>query len=224
MRIRNLLKENSPKIPSDAYAYYPFNGDTLDYSGNGRDIVSTNKVTVNSDHVLPYDTYSYLKTPIQIVNGMTDTTTSVSFYWDGVLYIDTRKNRALFGITTLLTSDWVRNSFVIQINSSSNGNIYISGYINDGWAVAIPQLSIGVHNITITKSSNTFKCYLDGELYNTLLFTGNLAVNSSQTLHIGNRSNNGNGFDQGFRGPIYGFVHYKRVLSDDEIKALAESL
>jgi hypothetical protein len=194
-------------------AYYPFNGNTADASGNGYDGTATN-VTLTTDRFgkansayMFNGTNSSINSNFPAINS---TSTITFWYYTTAAY----SNGPNFLETSSSFCSINQNDGTLDYAQNlSSGNAYVnSGSIT-------PSTLNNWHFVAISYATDTIKIYVDGILKNKTKTTGSLTPISS--LLLGKRPNN-TGF---YNGKLDEIKVYGCALNAKEIKDLsAENL
>jgi len=198
--------------PTDYIAYYPFNGNTNDVTGNFNAINYGATLTTGKDG-LPDTAYSFAENSFilsdfdtsQINNAMTifvickPTSSSPTALFGNNL-----------GVPDVATIEcYINNNNKLVWVRINNGN-YIT--ITNGIS-SINQW----YKIAITVGGGMFNIYVDGILIAETAYTG-IMQNVVNKLHIGNRGNMP--YNTTFSGSIDEVKIYNRALTQDEINSL----
>lgn len=195
-------------------AYYPFNGNANDESGNG------NNGTVNG---------------AMLVNDRLGNANS-AYSFDGVDdYIDCGNNTILDITDSITVSAWIKHDtgepgswedILMKGNATYGFQFYSSeGYFtfhltSDGWRNLSSNIkpAPGVwYHIVGTYNGSEQKVYINGELKNSALWTGQIESHLDMPLTIGYKVASDNSF---FKGTIDEVSIYNRDLSECEIQTL----
>ncbi len=208
-------------------AWYQFEGNANDSSGNGNDGVEHGGVTyvdgvigkakkfINS---LSYSSPSSEHDYISIPNSIDSNKFSISL-WVKFNKLSYKDSEALFsygqdGQTTN------KEFFAIWIDKDSK--IYVSEYDSNGKYISLEGIKIGTeiyHNIQITNSNNKLTLYIDSNLIDQ---NNSLRIKFNQTnyLLIGSHEWWNYSKSTRFNGFIDDLRIYNRILNENEIKAL----
>ncbi|MEN8220515.1 MAG: LamG domain-containing protein, partial [Pseudomonadota bacterium] len=198
-------------------AYYPFDGNAKDASGNGNH-GTVHGATLTKDrfgNTVNAYTFDGINDNIQTVNTFGDNAAQISVVlwlkanslntsWSGVI------GRDRGGVNTddvwnvLLADDEIR----VEVAETGNKEFSLSHKIDTSWH------SVGM---VYNGSTQTFKMYFDGNLVNQVATeVGVLGSTPSLKLTIGSYSNN----TYMFNGSIDDIRIYNRAISESEIKQL----
>jgi hypothetical protein len=204
-------------------AYYPFNGNANDESGNGNNGTVFGGAITNNTLVLGDNASDRLSLPYTIINGMTDFTFSARLKintihligsWACNIFIsgarNSEQNAITFGYRKTLNKWW------LGINEASNPIYYFdeNTLIADGnW-----------HYITVLRNGTTARLYIDGVIIGTDILVvadqisidpGGSIIGQEQDIVGGNFAQH-----QSWAGEIDGIRIYNRALTATEIQAL----
>jgi hypothetical protein len=197
-------------LPTDGLvAYYPFNGNANDESGNGNNgIVYGATLTVDRKGIINSayrfnGSDNYIKYPL--LSSSNVITISLWFYWE-----NTSANEMIFynGFAD-------RNGFGLLV-SSNNGSIGNKlGIIHGGLSYNIlsnsPICPNNIwKNVIVIKENNLWKLLIDSQLISTGTGSPNLATGSFTISYIANH----------FKGKIDDIRIYNRTLTETEIQQL----
>ena len=226
---------------AQSYAYYPFNGDINDHSGNGRNLtIQGSTVNIESDYV--QSTGGRLVSPFRMNNSISST---VSFTVFTPSNLNSDKDRYIFSAMLNANTNWINTRYCFgvpanmgnkyyfgsqagQIDTYTNGNNWDSnrtGGLNSCYNLSSINLN-SKNNITIVRdvTNSKFKIYVNG----TLDFEANMLDNRGGTSGsyyftlLDEDSNRGRGYH--FVDKLYNFVYWDYVLSNSEISAVANDL
>ncbi len=209
-------------------AYYPFNGDVKDYSGNGYDGVADN-ITIYVNGIVgkaaKFDKYLQLiALPNDLLNGK-DTTT-VSFW----IKIDKPDNR--MGIISGSNSSHDNEYLIFLANGHAAEPTTHQGYLKYHFNIQGENGTYGTikvndgkfHMVTVVTTPTGAKCYVDGKL-DAKVDKTITPFNIESKIWIGNDQDCVDGCweeNQQFYGEIDELRFYNRALSEDEVKDLYE--
>ncbi|GBF50115.1 concanavalin A-like lectin/glucanases family protein [Leptospira ryugenii] len=205
----NAIQKLAIQVPTGLIAYFPFNGNTNDVSGNGNDLTIMGTPSLATDrNGLPNSAY--------IFNSNLD-------------YMEkANPNRVPTGNNNRTTCVWVRStsspvnlvSFGAAVNGQGNGlalgnsSILHYGYVTDQTTDHFYLLGRWVHICGTYDGANS-QIYFNGSLRSTTGITW--ATAASATLRVGRRMDAG----EFFSGSLDDIRIYNRVLSASEIQALS---
>ncbi len=214
-----IAEYNTVPVPTDGLiAYYPFNGNANDLSGNGNNgtvngnvlLTSDRKGNGNSAYDFPGIAYNYISVPHHQTLALNNFTINAWIY---------------------TTTDYGYGQIVQKnrdINSGHYG-LYINcvvgkvNYTNNVQAVSATNPSIGEwHMITGSVSGNNAKFYIDGVLMQDSIAPNNFVYSGSDNLAIGMHYYSGvpSYWTYPFKGKIDDIRIYNRQLNNDEVQAL----
>ena len=224
-----------------SYAYYPFNGNINDYSGNGRNLSSpVGNVSVYSDYV--QSSGGRLVAPYRMNNAISSTV-SFTIFVPSSLYV----SDDMFIFSALLTgsSSWPYERYVFGIPrhmgnyyffGSQAGRIdnYTNGYSwdsnrTDGLnsCYNLPSIILNAkNNITIVRDvvNYKFKIYVNGVLDFQANMLSNYGGESSSYYFTLLDEDSGRGRGYHFNNKLYNFVYWDYVLDEKEIKIVSDDL
>jgi hypothetical protein len=222
---------NSIDITTGLVAYYPFNGNANDESGNGNN-GTINGATLTTDRNGNVNSaYSFNGTSdnIRINNSTNLNNPSVSI--SGWFYTNTNATDTFFGAKSIIGKYWDSpsncdsnyNSYIFCLAKQNNnstvclGTSFYSG--NDFYYNQPVNIGTWYHFTFVHDSSSGGKIYINGQLVasNT---TGGLICNGINPIYIGADSKSGNLF-RFFNGKIDDIRIYNRSLTQDKISYLA---
>lgn len=204
-------------------AYYPFNGDAMDASGNGNDGI-TKGVTFGLDR-------------FSVKNK------SASFLGNSNSYIQIKNSRTLTTASQLTISGWIKTSQ----GGSGNPRIYSKGWSPNSAGEIIINRSLGNSNaisysvvspertkgngvtsigtvtpelwahIVFTDDGNRQSCYINGSLDSFVILGYGYIPTNSMDIFLGRNSQNPSDY---YQGSIDDVRIYNRALSGAEVAAL----
>ena len=208
----------NPDMTNGLVAYYPFNGNANDESGNGNNGIIQGNVVLTTDRFgktnraydFPGIAFNYIQVPdapslqmsVFTLNAWIFTT---SDYGSGQVI---QKGR-----------DISNGHYGLYTTSVGGTNLY--GGINN--TTGINQPSIGVwHMVSGIVSGNKAKFYLDGKFMKDTTLSNSFLYSGSDPLAIGMHYFSGvpSAWTYPFKGKIDDIRIYNRSLSDNEISAL----
>ncbi len=212
-------------------AYYPFNGNAKDASGNGYDGVAIN-VTLTSDrNNVNNAAYLFNKSSIdlgvlpKLGNAPSTFTKSVWILADGnqnnfckMPILSKRQNDSdkwfSFGGGGNGTVDvpWKEQAYFF-----ADGGGYASGIANAAYSSS-KTIDNKWHHLVAIKDKNSLRLYFDGNLESSK--TDNLEINSSSNMTLGYQAVWGFECEKYFFGKIDDVGIWNRVLSNEEIQYL----
>ena len=206
-------------------AWYPFNGNANDESGNGNN-GTINGATLTSDrNGNANSAYSFdgVDNQIDANNTSNIAIASNSANTISIWFISNGNN---YGSLLSFTSDIPGDmSYRIQLVHETNGNITFNGAQYSGLPnppyvqVSCPNITLNTwNNIVVTHENSLVKIFLNSELINSNQYTGPIApVAQSMNLHFGYIPNEP---QERFAGTIDDIAIYNRALTPSEITAL----
>ncbi|RLD25634.1 MAG: hypothetical protein DRI54_04505 [Bacteroidetes bacterium] len=217
---------NAQDISSGLIAYYPFNGDATDESGNGNDgqvinAMLTEDLNGNQNSAYLFngiDTYISIPSSASLNSPDTAITMSAWFYLNGFSLVGDS-----FG-PVLMKSDNPANSFSYRLSLSSSG---VAAATNNwqNWTGSDTVLALNTwYHIAISLSETESKIYLNKVLLNVLPedqeYTAEFIVDNLP-LEIGRDVP---GLLEIFNGVIDEVRVYDRALNEEEINMLYDDL
>lgn len=217
---------NNPIVPIDGLvAYYPFNGNTNDESGNNHNCTS-NEVTLVSDRKGNSNkAYSFNGTTSYITGAIPNMTELTVSFWFKNSDTDFNRYEKFFSFGVEDLNAGIQNSYDQSANCAGSLYSYASNnngsastpcnsapnYSNGQWHHAVMQYAVGV---------NGYKIYVDGSLAAELTIAN--AFNTFNYLDIGRSNAPCCGYFQGtkYKGELDDFRIYSRILTSSEILAL----
>lgn len=215
-----ILKPTASPIPTDYIAYWPFNGNANDESGNGHDgTVQPGAALVNDRFGNPNSAYyfsgalnSYILVPAfaRGSNGMT-----VSIWIKGGI------SQLNSPFISHRTTGGVNLNFHFVENNNTGTFILSVGYEDNSGVSVGPGTTLDTswHHILWTTdgiSGNNIDIYIDNTLYASAVLTDNL-TDTSQSLAFGRT---GQGNFQHWKGSVDDTRYYNRKVTADERTAL----
>ena len=205
-------------------AYYPFNGNANDESGNGNNCNVQNGTRIDTGRNSSLNSSYYF-------DGVDDRMQSITSFFNASndfsisLWCKSssfQQNQTIFNTTphTIITLSY--NYF---LHSQGDlmllyGNGQFSGWYNIGGGVFTPQTSLQNiwNNIVLTKSNGTFSVYENGIILNSVSITQNPASTLSK-INLGNCDPTS--CSEIFNGYLDDIRIYNRALSASEVAYLA---
>jgi hypothetical protein len=213
-----MMGGNVVPIPTDYVAYYPFNGNADDESGNGNNGIVTDATLTTDRHSQSNKAYDFdgITSEIRVPDAPELDMGVGSFticFWvqtsqvtsDGRI-IDKRGTGADIGYTSLLNGGGFIELSAFSGNEARDGTL---GIVNDGsWHFVVHEYD------TLAQQMYT---RLDGGLRSLGTYIGDVgSLDNAKDLYIGRRLTGGRYFD----GKIDDIGIYKRILTSAEIQAL----
>ena len=213
--------EDTPAIPTDGLvAYYPFNGNTNDESGNGNNGIA-NGATLTTDRKGIVNNAAYrfngIDNYIRVENSSSlsfNKASSWSFWFrstanNGTPYCIFAKNHDQEGLL---------NSF-ISFNNDNTINFWVS-YISPSVSIITAEKSNWNHFVTTFDEQNSrIKFYCNGILVNEQNVSFSHQPSNGKELMIG-KMTQFIGYNWASDGDIDDFRVYNRILTDTEVLAL----
>lgn len=213
-------------IPTDGLvAYYPFNGNANDESGNGNDGVVLGGATVNDVLVLRNNNFDRVSLPHTILDGLSDFACSAKLKIN-ILHTTGSgipQNTWMHGWRT--SED---NAFSLLYYTNVNGVVSEWAFaVNNNYATGwLPNSDIedhDWHHVVIQRSGSIGKLYIDGLQIGDSVTVAGAAINiDSNCLVLGQEIDDNGTFaqNQSWAGEMDNVRIYNRALSDSEIQAL----
>jgi hypothetical protein len=213
------VPESTSNITEGLVAYYPFNGNANDESGNG------NHGSVRGNVVLTYDrfgnansAYRFPGEPFNYISVPDDETLHCStFTLNAWVYTDADN----YGSGYLINKgrDINNGSYRLLVRDVGATNLY--GGSNDAYIDDNPETGVW-HMVTGTVEGKTARYYLDGVLMDERTLSYPFVFNNSDPLTLGMHYYSG--VPSYWAYPLLGIMDdvriYNRVLSPSEIKTL----
>lgn len=215
----------SAEVPTDGLlAYYPFNGNANDESGNGNDGVLFGGASVSDVLILGDNNEDFLSLPYTILNGLSDFTIS-SLLKINTFHIGGTSLAGNYFISGAKSSDPAANSiYICYYPSLQKWRILI----RPGWEVDF-EIDTTIednnwHYVSVTRENSIAKLFIDGShVGGEVVVTDSTLVIDPNGLIVGQEQDIvGGGFekDQSWAGEIDNLAFYNRALSDAEIYSL----
>ncbi len=206
------------QIPTNGLvAFYPFNGDTNDESGNGNNgsivggVYLANDRFGNAAKAMYFNgTDGYIQVPNSTSLQSPVTSLSISAW----IYIDSWPGLAAAGIVHK-TNTTNYGQYGLNYQAWETPGIHMASSSAAGVAPAVLDFKKWYH-IILTYNSGTIKIYLNGTLLSTASSSANLTVDTNP-LTIGLDSPGGNEFLKGLLDDVR---IYNRELNEPEVKTL----
>ena len=197
-------------------AHYPFSGDANDITGNGNDGTLQGSPSLTTDrNGVGNNSYQFNGINQYITTNLTVATTSYSFsFWvksnqGGGL---ASGNEVFLGTTDVIPN----NVFFI----GHFGNQIWVGLGDNSYTTNLNSFGTGWSHIVLTINGANASVYQDGQLLQTISWTG--TISNSSVINIGRGGNDG-AIPYYFNGNIDDLRVYDKVLSSAEIQALYAS-
>jgi hypothetical protein len=212
------IRSTGDSVDDGLIAYYPFNGNADDASGNGID-GTVNGATLTSDREgNPDSAYRFDGDQDYIQTGSSPslqvrTTMSIAA-WIKVEDFDGVSSRAIAAQGTIFDTDGNWQFFVTK-----NGALRFGKNNTDFSVTSDAAISTSTwHHIAVTFSSGAVKFYVDGEIASTVEMGSSSFNETSDGIKIGEREYSQASND--FKGKIDQFRLYGRVLSMSDVQQL----
>jgi hypothetical protein len=207
-----------PPLPLDGLmAYYPFNGNALDESGNGHDGVVYDAVLATDRHGNPESAYDF-----EQFQGTIQVTNPGSFnYLEAftlAAWVD-RKSNYTGPSQDILVKVSPQRDFVLQLGPEGHPTVhyaYDPGVYYSCWATSVAPVAKWIH-IAATWSGNAWNLYINGELVASANHAGHQPPWTGGEMYIGSM-----GTGEVFQGLIDEVLIYDRALSALEIVGLSQ--
>ena len=214
---------NDAKIPTNGLvAYYPFNGNANDESGNSYHGSVLGGATITNILTIGDNNLDGVSLPFEVINGLADFSISGWLkinivhnsgpYYPGNSWITVSRNNEdnAFG----LIYENYQNAWKFVINDIRNDHFKSDTTMNDhGW-----------HHIVVTRNGFTARMYIDSEENGNGIQVSNTLLNVDKYgVIIGQEQDNlGGGFEQhqSWAGEMDNIRIYNRSLTEEEIQAL----
>jgi len=205
-------------------AYYPFNGNTNDASGNSNDGVINGGVTLTTDRFgFAESAYSFNGIDGYIEISDSDSLDLTSNFtlsaWIKMEGVNTNNINMIINKDNA-PEDTTKGSYAYELGVNVNLDFCfaIGGDLSTGWKCGGGPISQSTWlHVLLTYDGTSIVSYIDGESKQTYSGTGSYIINN-QPLRIGTRGfHNGHSF---WDGKIDDIRIYKRVLSENEIQHL----
>lgn len=197
-------------------AYYPFNGNANDASGNGNHGTLLGGAVITDTLILGNNQFDALSLPHTVIDGLTDFTFA-SWLKIDVLHTGGGRNFWLSGARA-----GEDNALNISYDNGIGWHLRIDGIV-DNVDTAIME-DLDWHHVAITRSGNTGRLYIDGLEIGSGLTVNSSALNVDENGFIvgQDQDNVGGGFQmsQSWAGKMDDLRIYYQALSDVEILAL----
>ncbi len=205
-------------------AYYPFDGNANDMSGNGNNSPFFNSSFNSIGRLgLPNTALSFTGSNLLAINNTLGNFGTGDFAFS--FWFNSKDVNKVNRFFAKRQNDDFDNYFSVQV---SNGKLYIETSENIFRYYVIESSSIIQNNtwyhVVAQRKNNELFIYLNSNLANSNLINGSkqsININNNFDFLIGNaRLTNGSPFNQGLFGGIEDIRIYNRALSDCEIKKL----
>ena len=198
-------------------AEYHFSGNVTDSSGNSYDLTNNGASLTTDKNAVSNQAYSFNGSS----NYMTRATVSKGIVWSISMWINTSSLAGTYYISFDGGTAYV-DAFAI---SSSGITVRIAGSASS-FSLSDTIVATGFststwYHVCFTRDGDTFKCYVDGVLRSTTTGAGTYNLGST-TMEIGVYRYSGGSRLGYFSGTIDEVKIYSRVISDTEVKMLAQ--
>ncbi len=211
----------SSEIPLDGLvAYYPFNGNAIDETGNGHDgaiigevaLCEDRKGNVNSAYRFSGEPFNYIS-----VEDAVDLHLS-TFTLNAWMYIDA-DDYSINAFLICKGRDVNDGSYCLRIHDVNAQNYY--GGINGAGVEELPEVRVW-HMLTGTVQGDQAKFYIDGVLMDEKTLSSSFEYNNEESMALGMHYYSG--VPDFYTYPLLGMLDdvriYNRVLTIEEIQAL----
>lgn len=200
--------------PADGLvAYYPFNANALDESGNGNDGTVYGATLVQDRNGNEKSAFNFKDTAFIKVNDSNSLDLSGNLTLSGWVYGSNNSHAVIIakpeGIHGYSFGTYNAKSLhfsAMNNNFYYNSNLYVAGQ----WSF-----------VAVSYDNNYLRYYVDGKLDSEIKLSGNIGVNDSE-LYIGTNNVYSN-YSSPFTGSIDDIRIYNRALTAPEIKQLDET-
>ena len=223
--------QNGNNIPSDGLvAYYPFNGNANDESGNGNHGTAGGGATLTEDrfgnpnsayYFGGVDNSSYIYVPSSnSLNFNSNATYSFYVKLNSERGMDGWGSPVAAGNQCIFAKDHDMTGYAGMISSSESGsNIWIASFNNVQGDIqnSLKRLNDGewIHVVFVFEG-NISKIYVDGQMLSQTEYSGSINVGNDRDLYFGRFSNYWYPLD----GVLDDIRIYNRALTESEVKAL----
>jgi cysteine-rich repeat protein len=203
--------ETNQTIPQNTsnglIAYYPFDENANDYSGNGNNGIVNNATLVEGVIGNAYDFNAYSTSSININKTLISNLSEYSLS----MYFKRNISAPLF-LDTIYSEDIIILFYYaheIEIDRDADIITYSSPNLLNGW-----------HSLVLTKNNQNYSLYIDGSLTaNDIFASSDRIVNNAMIGNALSRYFDGSS-SKSFKGTIDEFRVYNRILSESEIRSL----
>lgn len=212
---------NAPRIPTQGLlAFYPFNGDALDASGNDRNATIPEEGTIVDKFLtIGNNNLDHAVLPVEIFYSRGDFTLSV---WGRIstLHTDGKANNTVISVATGSDYNWM---YLLYETATSTWVLHIRGGTDARFASATIS-DLDWHHIVVLRNRSFARFYMDNEEIGDGLQINNVAIDVDDGGCVIGQEQDGVGtnFDvnQSWAGDLDNLRIYNRALSDSEINAL----
>ncbi len=222
--IQSLYGESNPAttntLDAGLVAYYPFNGDAADQSGNGHDGTVLGGLTYETNGIVGgAAVFNGSNAKIQVPHA---DDLNLDGPFSIACWVKSDGTSPASGLLAKIQSSSPRNGYILAANLTAiSADIKMN--INKNWpavkgtaASTNSVLDSNWHHITATYDEENLTLYLDGQMEAQTAYTNGLTVNTLP-LYIGWDPY---GSDRYFNGQMDEVRIYNRVLSESEIQEL----
>ena len=207
-----------PDITSGLVAYYPFNGNANDESGNGNNGTIQGNVVLTTDRFgIPSKAYEFPGIAFNYIQVPDASTLQLSvFTLNAWIYTSTD-----YGSGQVIQKGRDINNGHYGLYTTSVGGTNLYNGINN--TTGIPQPTIGIwHMVSGSVSGNKAKFYLDGKFMKDTTLSNPFICSGSEPLAIGMHYYAGvpSTWTYPFKGKIDDIRIYNRALSDSEVQQI----
>ena len=227
-----LLMAQSANLKEGLVAYYPFDSDANDASGNGNNGTVKNATLSEAAHI-GSGCYQFKgfdsKGLIRVKNNNTmriEEAASFSFWWycSSLYGMDGYGKKSNKGKQAFFAKNFDRGQINIGIEPIAEGKSFrvVMGANSQDLSVEVNNIKMvnRWHHLVCIYHKNYLKIYLDGKQIGQKNYNGDFTKTNNSDLVIG-------GIDNGwypFNGKIDEFRMYNRVLNEKEIQALYDGI
>jgi hypothetical protein len=194
-------------------AYYPFDNDTLDYSGY---------VNTGTGYNITYSTGHYSKSILlngstNYVNLGTPTILKLNNSWSISAWVNPYNLGSKMAIVTKGTSGYSADNFYMYINTAKHLEVGIQNYSGEGSASGTSTLSVNNwYHLVGTFNGSQISIYVNGINEANTTRNGPVSYTYNPDLHIGGYTAAG----ENFNGTIDSISIWNRTLSYSEVNNL----
>ena len=214
------MAADDPTIPTDGLvAYYPFNGNANDESGNGNNGTVIGHVELAPDRFGNVNSaYRFFGEPLNYISVPDNESLHCSvFTLNGWAYSDAEDYGS--GVLVNKGRDISNGSYRLTVRSVGASNLY--GGVNDAMVEEYPTTNAW-HMVTGTVEGNKARFYLDGVLMDEATLSNPFEYSNTEPLALGMHYYDGvpSSWAYAFLGVLDDVRIYNRVLTQSEITAL----
>jgi len=206
-------------------AYYPFNGNANDESGNGHDGIEKGTFSYGVGFDGSSAKFNGTDTFIEIPHS---DALSLNGKFSISVWVKSNDTNPYSGLVSKILPNVPRNGYTLGANYVSTGSdIYMNQYKEWGNIAAGVRSSSDVlndewHHVTATYDEQNFRLFIDGQLETQKTYTGGLTPNT-MPLFLGRDPYNAVPQNRHYNGEMDELRIYNRVLSENEISGLYTS-